>query len=350
MSFTKITLFPLSIVYGIAVGIRNFLFNVGILKSKSFSTPVICVGNITVGGTGKTPHTEFILSELKKDFRVACLSRGYKRKTSGYILADAHSTAEQIGDEPLQIKRKFNDVTVACDEKRVRGIEHLEEQKGAPQVIVLDDAFQHRYVKAGKYIVLIDYNRPVYHDHLLPMGQLRESTSALQRADYLIVTKCPEDLSPIDRRIMRKHLKVKPYQKLYLTTMRYGSIKSIVPGTKPPELRKDTSILCITGIAQPTPYIEHLESFTPNIKHLSFPDHHHFTAKDIRQIEASFQAIPKQDKYVFTTEKDAMRLMNSPLSDELKKHIFYIPIEIAFLDKEEKLIDELKNYVRKNQK
>ncbi len=171
------------------VGIRNFLFNAGILKSKEFNIPVICIGNITVGGTGKTPHTEYLLATLRNDFRVACLSRGYKRQTSGFILSTLQSTAEEIGDEPLQIKQKFPEIIVAVDEKRVRGIEKLLALPERPEVIILDDAFQHRYVKAGKNIVLVDYNRPVFKDCLLPSGRLRETPNALKRADYIIVSK-----------------------------------------------------------------------------------------------------------------------------------------------------------------
>lgn len=198
MFLARIVLLPLSFVYGLIVGIRNSFFNMGILKSKEFNVPIICVGNITVGGTGKTPHTELILAELQKDFQVACLSRGYKRKTTGFRLADAQSTANDIGDEPLQIKKKFPDIIVAVDEKRCRGIEKLLALPAPPQVIVLDDAFQHRYVKAGKNIIMMDYNRPVYKDYLLPAGRLRETPYALRRADYIITSKCPPELTPIE--------------------------------------------------------------------------------------------------------------------------------------------------------
>ena len=184
MLLVKVLLIPLNIIYSMIVGTRNFLFHIGILKTKSFDIPVLCVGNITVGGTGKTPHTEIIIAELKEKFRVACLSRGYKRKTRGFILAGDRSTAKEIGDEPMQIKNKFPDIIVACDANRVRGIEKLMALPEKPEVIILDDAFQHRYVQADKNIVLVDYNRPVYEDYLLPMGRLRESISALKRADY----------------------------------------------------------------------------------------------------------------------------------------------------------------------
>ena len=206
-----------SVLYGFGVGVRNLLFDLGILKSRRFAIPILCIGNITVGGTGKTPHTELLIDALRHKFRVACLSRGYKRKTSGFRLADERSTAGDIGDEPLQIHKKFPDILVACDADRVHGIEKLMALAEPPQVILLDDAFQHRYVQADKNIVLVDYSRPVMEDHLLPWGRLREGVHALKRADFLIVTKCPPDLSPIDQRIWSKHLDIKPYQQRPLT-------------------------------------------------------------------------------------------------------------------------------------
>lgn len=210
MTVIKILLFPLSLIYGFITGLRNLMFNTGILKSKEFSTPVICIGNITVGGTGKTPHTELLISELSRDMHVACLSRGYKRRTKGFILANPQSTANDIGDEPFQIRSKFPDLLMACDANRVEGIEKLLALPQKTDVIVLDDAFQHRYVKAGKNIVLIDYNQPVYKDCLLPAGRLRETPNALKRADYIIVTKCPAFLTPLEKKIISKHLKIRP--------------------------------------------------------------------------------------------------------------------------------------------
>ena len=194
----NLILWPLSVLYGLGVSIRNRLFNLGILKIREFDIPIICVGNITVGGTGKTPHTESLINELKNDYRVACLSRGYKRKTSGFVLATENSTANDIGDEPMQIKNKFPEITVAVDADRVRGIKKLMQLPEKPEVIILDDGFQHRYVKADINIMLIDYNRPIYEDHLLPLGRLRESIHAKDRANYVIVTKCPANISPIE--------------------------------------------------------------------------------------------------------------------------------------------------------
>lgn len=326
------------------------MFNTGMLKSKEFGIPVICIGNISVGGTGKTPHTEMVIAELKKEFRVGCLSRGYKRRTSGFILADSQSTADEIGDEPYQIKSKFPDILMASDANRVRGIEKLLRQKPCPEVIVLDDAFQHRYVKAGKNIVLIDYNHPVYRDYLLPMGRLRETKSALRRADYIIVTKCPDSLTPLERRIIFKHLRIKPYQQLFFTCMEYGKITALEADITEPVLNKQTSLLCVTGIAHPEPYLNHLNQYTEHITELRYPDHHRFTGKDLRDIESAFHQICNPEKYIFTTEKDAARLKNCPLPEEIKKRIYYIPIQPIFLNKKEILIQELKNYVTKNKR
>lgn len=350
MAYTKVLLLPLSIIYGGVVGIRNFLFHIGILKSRRFSVPVLCVGNITVGGTGKTPHTELIIAELRKNFRVACLSRGYKRKTSGFILSDEKSTAREIGDEPMQIKNKFPDILVACDSNRVRGIEKLQALPQPPEVVVLDDAFQHRYVQADKNIILVDYNRPVYDDCLLPAGRLRENTGSLKRADYIIVTKCPSNLQPIERRILSKHLKIKPYQHLFFTKLGYGPITSLSSKAEQITLQPDSHILCLTGIAQPGPYVEHLKTYTSHITELRYSDHHHFTKKDIQHIERTFQEIKHAEKYIFTTEKDAVRLKNTELPKELKRQIYYIPVVPVFIQDEDLFLNEITEYVRKNQK
>lgn len=346
----KLLLLPFSLLYGIGVGFRNFLFDIGILKSKRFQVPIICIGNITVGGTGKTPHTELLIETLKEKFRVACLSRGYKRKTSGFRLATLESTAADIGDEPLQIHRKFPDILVACDAKRVRGIEKLSMLPTPPQVILLDDAFQHRYVQADKNIVLIDYNRPVTEDHLLPWGCLRESCHALKRADYIIVTKCPPNLSPIDQRIWSKHLKIKPYQRLFFSMTGYGEIHSLVPGSPIPQPSPACGILCLTGIAQPAAYAEHLKTYSSHITELHYPDHHNFNNKDIQHITQVFQAIPQEEKYIFTTEKDAVRLEACSLPEEIRELLFYIPVVPKFIREQNVFLNEISEYVRKNQK
>ena len=216
---------PLSFLYGIGVGIRNQLFELNILKSRSFTTPVISVGNITVGGTGKTPHVEYLIRLLSKEVKVAVLSRGYKRKTHGYILADESTTMRDIGDEPYQMKRKFPDIEVAVDAKRCRGIDHIihDEKTKDTDVILLDDAYQHRYVKPGINILLVDYHRLIMYDELLPSGRLREPVESKNRADIVIVTKCPASLNPIDYRVLTKAMNLFAYQSLYFTSLRYGA-------------------------------------------------------------------------------------------------------------------------------
>ncbi len=343
-------LLPFSFLYGIGIGIRNFLFQTSILKSQRFEIPILCVGNITIGGTGKTPHTEFIIEILRHKFRVACLSRGYKRKTSGFIMATPESTASDIGDEALQIYKKFPDIIVACDSRRVRGVEKLLALPDPPEVIILDDAFQHRYVQASKNIVLIDFNRPVTEDYLLPAGRLREGVNALKRADYLIITKCPHQMNPIDLRICYNRLKIKPYQQLFFTTIRYGDIIPLFKEQAMAVPNKSCSILCLTGISQPAPYIEYLQRYSSDITTLEYPDHHHFTSKDIQQITNKFQAINNDRKYIFTTEKDAARLRFCTLPDDLKQHIYYIPVVPEFLKDKDLFINEIFEYVRKNQK
>ena len=222
-------LLPLSWFYGLGVGFRNTLFEMGVLKSRSFSTPVISVGNITVGGTGKTPHVEYLIRLLKDKLNVAVLSRGYKRKSHGFVLADKDTPMRNIGDEPYQIKQKFPEVTVAVDAKRTRGIEKLtsdKTEKGV-DVILLDDAFQHRYVKPGINILLVDYHRLVIYDKLLPAGRLREPVRSKDRADIVIITKCPKDLKPMEFRVITKAMELYPYQQLYFSTLEYDTLKPV---------------------------------------------------------------------------------------------------------------------------
>ncbi|KIO42956.1 tetraacyldisaccharide 4'-kinase [Sanguibacteroides justesenii] len=344
-----LVLWPLSILYGLGVSIRNRLFNLGLLESKEFDVPIICIGNITIGGTGKTPHTESIINVLQKDHRVACLSRGYKRKTSGYILATENSTADEIGDEPKQIKNKFPDITVAVDADRVRGVKKLQQLPNPPDIIILDDGFQHRYVKADINILLIDYNRPIYKDHLLPLGRLREHHSALERANYVIITKCPSNITPIEKRIIYKNLKLKAYQELLFTTMKYGEITPLDGKSK--YLKNNNSVvLCVTGIAQPDPYQEHLKTLFGQVSFLTFPDHHRFTNNDIQKIIQEFNKIDQPDKYIFTTEKDATRLVSYEFPDEIRERMFYIPIEPEFLTSKDQLIKNIHNYAKQNKR
>ena len=342
---------PLSIIYGTIVGIRNILFNIKVLSSKEFNVPVISIGNITVGGTGKTPHTEILIKSLRKEFRVACLSRGYKRKSRGFILATEKSTARQIGDEPMQIKTKFPDVMVAVDKKRCRGIEKLMSLENPPEIIILDDAYQHRYVKPDISILLSDYNRPFYEDFIMPYGRLRESRRSKYRANIIVVTKCPEAITPIERRIIGKNIDIRPYQQLYFTRMDYGQLTPVFPEAESPEVQHpvDYSVLMITGIANPEPLRQQLSKTYKEVFNITYPDHYNFTQNDIKNICDRFYKIANENKIIITTEKDAMRLKMYEFSEEIKNRIYYLPIESVFLhDEGEDYINQIAKYVRKN--
>ena len=361
--FIKINrkLLPLSWLYGLGVGIRNFGFEVGILKSRAFSVPVISVGNITVGGTGKTPHVEHLIRLLKENFRVAVLSRGYKRKTSGYVVADADTTARDIGDEPQQMHTKFPDITVAVDRKRVRAIERLTADDPKLDVILLDDAFQHRYVKPGINILLVDYHRLIIYDRLLPAGRLREPLSGKNRADIVIITKCPKELKPMDFRVITKAMDLYPYQHLYFTTLDYGPLCPVFPEAAPAaascpvvgSIAADTSVLLLTGIASPRQIEEDLKTLNPSLPPLttlSFPDHHNFRRRDIDRINRTFAALPSP-RLIITTEKDAARLtLSDGLSDEVRRSLYVLPVTITFIgpDQEEQFNQNIIGYVRKN--
>lgn len=346
---------PFSWLYGLGVGIRNYLFDAEILKSKSYSIPVISVGNITVGGAGKTPHVEYLIDLLRDEMQVAVLSRGYKRKSRGYVVADEDTTMRDIGDEPFQVKQKFEGVYVAVDKDRCHGIDHLisDEDTKDVEVILLDDAFQHRYVKPGVNILLVDYHKFINYDKLLPAGRLREPQSAKVRADIVIVTKCPKNLNPIDYRVLSKAMDLKAFQQLYFTTLSYCDLKPIFNGgdTVPLNEIMGENILLLTGIASP----EHLQvdimEYTRGVKleTMAFSDHHNFTERDVERINERFAAMPSP-KRIITTEKDQVRLFYlEGLSEEVKQNIYALPIKVEFMLEGGKTFNEkIESYVRKN--
>ena len=351
-------LLPLSWIYGCLVRLRNFCFDVGILKSHSFSVPIIAVGNITVGGTGKTPHVEYLIKLLKGRSKIAVLSRGYKRKSKGFIVADKDSTVRDIGDEPFQMKRKYPDTIVAVDKKRVHGIKILTEQNRSLDVILLDDAFQHRYVKPGINILLVDYHRLIIYDKLLPAGRLREPLAGKNRADIVIVTKCPTTLRPMDFRVITKAMDLFPYQHLYFTTLQYECLRHINNNSTRTfaSLKPDEHVLLLTGIASPQQIVEDLATLIPEGETLSkrltsmaFPDHHDFKKKDVLRINETFAAMPSP-KCIITTEKDAARLSCiEGLSDEVCQHLYSLPVNVKFmLEQEESFNENIIGYVRKN--
>lgn len=358
-SFIKIHkwLYPVSFLYGAGVVLRNKLFDWGYLPSKSFNVPVICIGNIAVGGTGKTPHTEYLIKLLQHKFQVAVLSRGYKRRTKGYVLSTPKNDARSIGDEPYQIKSKFPNIRVAVDEDRCHGIEQLLALNNPPvEVILLDDAFQHRYVKAGFNILLTDYNRLFCDDTLLPAGRLREPVQGKNRAQIVIVTKCPRDIKPIDFNIIAKRLNLFPYQMLFFSSFRYGNLQPVFPditGKAQRELsslQTDEQILLLTGIASPATIIQELERHTSNIDLLSFDDHHNFNHHDMQLIKERFHKLKGEQRLIITTEKDATRLVHHPALDkELKKYIYALPIEVEILQNQQDIFNQhIIGYVREN--
>ena len=344
---------PLSWLYGIGVAFRNMLFDMGILKSRSYDIPIIDIGNLTVGGTGKTPHTEHLIRLLSQSYRVAVLSRGYKRKSTGYVLATEESRVTDIGDEPWQMKQKFPNVYVAVDKNRRRGIERLcnDEKTRDVEVILLDDAYQHRYVQPGINILLVDYHRMITEDRLLPAGRLREPKEAKNRANMVIVTKCPHDIKPMGFRIIQKSLSLMPYQKLYFSTYRYGRLKSIFGQEERTleDISPQESVLLLTGIASPEQMRIDLQQHTSNITLLSYPDHHYFKPSDIQCINDRFAALPSP-KSIVTTEKDATRLRCvEGLSEEVRKALYVLPIEVEIMRNEDtNFTEKIKGYVLKN--
>ena len=355
--FIKINewLLPLSWLYGLGVRLRNQMFELGILKSRSFDTPIISVGNITVGGSGKTPHVEYLIRLLKDKAKVAVLSRGYKRKSKGFVLAGKDTGMSMIGDEPFQMKTKFPDIHIAVDKNRCHGIEMLinGETTGDTDVILLDDAFQHRYVKPGINILLVDYHRLIIYDKLLPAGRLREPQTGKSRADIVIITKCPKDLKPMEYRVIIKAMNLYPYQQLFFTALDYDSLKPVFNGKERPldSIKSNENILLLTGIASPKQMTLDLKAYSDKIVPMAYPDHHQFTQKDIERINETFAGMP-DPKIIITTEKDNARLTGMEgLSDEVKRSIYMLPVRIKFMPgQEEEFNNKIIGYVQKNSK
>lgn len=334
---SNLLLLPASKIYGLGVGIRNLLFKWRILKQREFGIPVVVVGNIAVGGTGKTPHVEYIIDLLKFKYHIGMISRGYKRKTKGFVLATRRSTPLDIGDEPYQIYQKFGrDISVAVCEDRCAGIEELMRIDPKINLIILDDAFQHRYVKPTVSIVLTDFNAPVFADSLLPHGRLREPMGAIYLADMVVVTKCPERLKAIEYRIFKNSLKLFPYQGLYFSSIDYSPLCPLFPdeAMQPPYLSwltEEDSILAVAGIANPKPFIRHLKSHHARVKVRQYPDHHNFSRRDMENLLKRFNELDGQRKLLITTEKDAVRLINNPyFPQELKDSAYYLPVKVKF--------------------
>ena len=348
-------LYPLSWIYGLIVYIRNQMYDMGFLRSTEFDVPVISVGNITVGGTGKTPQTEYLVNLLHEKYEVATLSRGYKRKTSGFRIVETDSKAVEVGDEPLQIKNRFPEITVSVCENRLVGVEKLLDPNNSkvPDVVLLDDAFQHRRITAGINILLIDYNRQIKDDALLPAGRLREGIAQMRRANIIVFTKCPFEVTPIMRRILQKNVSLKAYQSLFFTTLSYEKIE---PAFYAPKLdksfytEKSYTVLGLTGIASPDLFQTHLKQFSKKTEIISFPDHYYYSVSDIQMVMKKFETLQSDNKIIVTTEKDFMRLKDmNDLPEEFKMSLYYQPVKVIFLDEgENEFKKKILNYVGEN--
>jgi tetraacyldisaccharide 4'-kinase len=343
MNLVRKILFPFAILYGVIISIRNFLFDKNILKSYSFDVPVIAVGNLSVGGTGKTPQIEYLIRLLSPKYTIATLSRGYKRKSEGFVLADSTSNAEILGDEPFQFYKKFNNIQVAVDADRKNGIEQLLLQVPKPNLILLDDAFQHRKVKAGFYVLLTSYGDLYSDDFMLPTGNLREHKSGAKRADVIIVTKCPEELSVAEQNNIKIKLGLSANQELYFSFIAYDDC--IYSENKKVALRdvQNESQLLLAGIAKPEPFFSHLKVNTNKQEVLQYPDHHSFTEKEILDL------INKaQNQIIITTEKDYVRLKSHNIEGILATQLYYLPIRSSFLSNRENFDTTILNYVGKS--
>ncbi len=325
----RILLLPFALLYWLGISIRNWLYNWRILKSYSYGLPLIGVGNLSVGGTGKSPMVEYLVANLKDKFNLATLSRGYKRKTRGYALASATTTALEIGDEPMQFHLKFPDVPVAVGEQRMEAIGQLLYDRPGTQAIILDDAFQHRAIKAGLNILLTEYNNLFTNDFYLPTGDLRDLKSSYKRAEIIIVTKCKPDISDAEKEKITREINLLPAQHIFFTALQYGQLYHIT-SRKAIILDSKTEVLLVVGIANPKPLKKMLENHS-NIYHmLHFPDHHVFSIDDLNDIKKRFQQIETPDKIILTTEKDAVRLLK--FNDEIDElPLYIIPVRHHFL-------------------
>lgn len=333
MKFLRYILLPVVPIYFLITWLRNLLYDLGVFKSESYDFPVICVGNLSVGGTGKTPMIEYLVRKLSASYRVATLSRGYKRKTKGFVLATSSTKVYDIGDEPFQFFRKFKDIIVAVDANRRNGISELMSLKMPPEVILLDDAYQHRRVRAGYNILLTPYYNLYVDDFVLPTGNLREPRSGSKRADVIVVTKCPKTLSEEEKLVIHKRLKPKGKQKVLFSYIDYDEKFIGVQSEFSIDELKQQKLTVVTGIANPQPMLDYLKEKELEFEHLQFEDHHDFSSKEITMLE--------QKEMVLTTEKDFVRLV--PRLKE-QENICYLPIKIK-IDKEVEFDDSIKNFM-----
>ena len=336
MKFLRFLLFPFTIIYSIVTTIRNYFFDIGLFTSTSFPKPIIAVGNLSVGGTGKTPQIEYLIRLLKNTYSIGVLSRGYGRKTKGFVLVDASKNATEVGDEPLQFHKKYSDITVAVDENRVHGIQQLNTSK----VILLDDAMQHRKVTAGFYVLLTKYNDLFSNDFVLPTGNLRERRVGAKRADVIVITKCPAQMDSIEKEGIKQLIRRYFNGPIFFSSILYSEFlqSNNASEIKTSDLSK-YEVLLVTGIANPKPLEKHLSKLNCTFHHVKFGDHHRFTEKEIGILKEKFKAINSKNKIVLTTEKDFVRLSNHI------DNLYYLPIETSFLEHQTKFDTLITDYV-----
>ena len=341
LKYFRILLFPFSLLYGFVIHLRNYLFDKNLIKSVSFDLPVICIGNLSAGGTGKSPMVEYLLTLLKDNYKLATLSRGYKRKTKGFLLANDTTTALETGDEPMQFYQKFPDVAVAVGEERILAVPKLLQNRPETEVIILDDAFQHRSIKPGLNILLTDFNNLFTGDFFLPAGNLRDQRSSYKRSDVIIVTKCPSDLPVEEKNKIGKEINLLPQQKIFFTAIEYNNLYHIVTKQKK-TITSNDDVLLVCGIADPSPLKRYLLQKAKINQVLSFPDHYIFSNSDIEQIRTNFANINNDKKIIITTEKDAVRLLN--FKEDLKQlPLFVLPVQHKFLFEEGTRFDDIIN-------
>lgn len=334
----RIFLLPFALLYWLVIGIRNWMFDKKILPSSSFGLPLICVGNLSVGGTGKSPMVEYLVLSLKDRYKLGTLSRGYKRKTTGYALADEKTTALEIGDEPMQFHLKFPDLPVAVGEERIVAIPQLLHDRPETQVIILDDAFQHRTVRAGLNILLTDYNNLFTRDFYLPTGDLRDLKSSYTRAEVIVVTKCRKDLDETEKKKIIREIRPVPGQQVFFTCIDYSRPYHIITREER-GLESTVDILLVTGIANPRPLKKMLEDYSNTYQMLQYADHHIFTIDDLQEIRRTFDKLTATDKVILTTEKDAVRLLK--FSEEIRElPLYVVPVRHRFLFDEGPVFDK----------
>lgn len=340
---------PIALLYRLAVSLRHRLFDWGVLKSVRFDIPIICIGNITVGGTGKTPMAEMLIGYMSRSHRVALLSRGYGRRTKGYVEVHPEDHYRDVGDEPLQIKRKFPSAVVVCCEKRVEGIRRLCREHPEVDLIIMDDGFQHRYVDPKINVLMIDSTRPIQSDRMLPAGSLRDLPDQLYRAHYFIVTKCPERMAPIDRRILRKVLIKYAYQQIYFTRFESFTPQPVYPGEAPAApVTQRRRVIALSGIGNPKPFLQTLHERYDVVAELTHKDHYVYRVSDMEELAGLLGQHP--DAVIVTTEKDAVKMCRrKKIPAVVRRSLYYLPIDIAFIeDSATDFLQKIEEDVRRN--